>query len=52
MPFILFGVINLVAPGYYGDVRGHPATVLAVVFALTSLAIGNVFMYRMVHFKF
>jgi tight adherence protein B len=52
MPFILFGVINLVAPGYYGDVRGHPATVLAVVFAMTSLAIGNVIMYRMVHFKF
>jgi tight adherence protein B len=52
MPFILFGAINLVAPGYYGAVRGHPATVLAVVFALTSLAVGNVIMYRMVHFKF
>jgi tight adherence protein B len=52
MPFILFGVINLVAPGYYGAVRGHPATILAVVLAFTSLAVGNVIMYRMVHFKF
>lgn len=52
MPFILFGAINLVAPGYYGAVRGHPATILAVASALTSLAIGNVIMHRMVNFKF
>jgi tight adherence protein B len=52
MPFILFGVLYLVAPGYYAVAKGHPATMPALVVALSSLAIGNIIMYRMVHFKF
>jgi tight adherence protein B len=52
MPFILFGVLYLIAPGYYSAVLDHPATMPTLVFGLSSLAIGNIIMYRMVHFKF
>ena len=52
MPFILFAAINFLAPGYYEAIRGHPATTVALMYALASLAVGNVIMYRMVHFKF
>jgi tight adherence protein B len=52
MPFILFGAINFVAPGYYGSIRSEPAALLAAAYALASLAIGDIIMYRMVRFKF
>jgi tight adherence protein B len=52
LPFILFGLINLVAPAYYSAVRDHPATMPALIFGLSLLAIGNLIMYRMVNFKY
>jgi len=51
-PFVLFGIITLISPEYFGAVRNHPAIPLATGAALTLLAIGNVVMYRMVNFKF
>jgi tight adherence protein B len=51
-PFILFGVIMLISPDYFGSVRDHPVIPLALGVGLTLLAIGNIVMYRMVHFKF
>jgi len=50
-PFILFGIISLIHPAYFGDIRGHPIVVPALIVGLTLLTIGNVIMYRMVHFK-
>jgi tight adherence protein B len=50
-PFILIGVISLISPSYFGDIRNHPAVIPAVVVAFLLLAIGNFIMYRMVHFK-
>jgi tight adherence protein B len=52
MPFVLFGVISLLAPNYFSGIRNHPIVMPALFFALGSLAIGNIIMYRMVHFKF
>jgi len=52
MPFILFGVINLIAPDYFMIVRDHPATMPTALVALSLLGIGNIVMYRMVNFKF
>jgi len=52
VPFILFGVISLLAPNYFSGIRNHPIVMLALFFGLGSLAIGNIIMYRMVHFKF
>ena len=50
-PFILIGLISLLAPSYFGDVRGHPAIVPAVTLGVFLLAVGNFVMYRMVNFK-
>jgi len=50
-PFILIGIITLLAPSYFGDVRGHPAVVPAVSLGVFLLAVGNFVMYRMVNFK-
>jgi tight adherence protein B len=50
-PFILFAVVSLISPTYFGEVRNHPVILPALVVALLLLAIGNFIMYRMVHFK-
>jgi tight adherence protein B len=50
-PFILFGLITLISPSYFVSVQNHPIVVPALVGALALLAIGNVIIYRMVHFK-
>jgi len=52
MPFILFGGISLISPGYFGEIRYHPLVEPALIYAALSLLIGNVIMYRMVNFKF
>jgi len=52
MPFILFLVVNLISPGYFGEVRDHPLVAPAVVFGLLLLGMGNFVIYRMVNFKF
>jgi len=52
MPFILFFVVNLLSPSYFADLKGSPFLMPAVWFGLTLLGIGNVLIYRMVHFKF
>jgi tight adherence protein B len=52
MPFILFGVISLVSPAYFAEVRHHPAVEPALLYAAVSLIIGNIIMYRLVNFKF
>lgn len=50
-PFIIFTIVNLVSPSYYGGVLDHPAIMPSLVVGLTLLAIGNFIIYRMVHFK-
>ena len=51
-PFILFGGISLISPGYFGEIRDHPLVEPALIYAALSLLIGNLIMYRMVNFKF
>lgn len=51
MPFVLFGVVTLINPGYFGDVRHHPFILPAVVVGVALLVIGNFVIYRMVNFK-
>lgn len=51
-PFILFGIITLISPEYFGAVRDHPVIMPATVFGLLLLLVGNIVMYRMVNFKF
>jgi len=52
MPFVLFGVISLLSPHYFGDVRDHPLIEPALAYMALSLLIGNVVIYRMVNFKY
>jgi tight adherence protein B len=52
MPFVLFAVVSLVSPAYFGEIRHHPIVVPALIYAAVSLLIGNIIMYRMVNFKF
>jgi len=50
-PFILFSVINLISPAYFGYTYSHPITIPALVGGLLLLGAGNLIMYRMVNFK-
>lgn len=52
MPFVLFAVVSLISPSYFGEIRHHPIVVPALIYAAASLLIGNIIMYRMVNFKF
>jgi tight adherence protein B len=52
MPFIIFAVVSLISPGYFSEIRGHVILVPALIYGVLSLTIGNVMLYRMVHFKF
>jgi tight adherence protein B len=51
-PFVLFGIISLISPDYFGSIRNHPIVPVATGFGLFLLLIGNIIMYRMVNFKF
>jgi tight adherence protein B len=52
LPFALFVVINFLSPAYYGVVRGSALLEPAIYVGLALLLVGNVVMYRMVHFKY
>jgi tight adherence protein B len=52
MPFILFGGIGLISPGYFGEIRNEALVMPALIYGGISLLLGNIVMYRMVHFKF
>ena len=52
MPFLLIGVIHLVAPEYFALTNDSPVIMPAIVFGLFLLVVGNFVMYRMVNFKF
>jgi tight adherence protein B len=52
MPFILFTVVSLISPAYFGEIRHHPLLLPALIYAGVSLGIGNLIMYRMVNFRF
>jgi len=50
-PFILFAIVNLIAPNYYADIRDNPIVVPVLAAALIMVALGNGIIYRIVNFK-
>lgn len=52
MPFFLVGVISLISPSFFAEVRHSDAITPALIYAAISLLLGNLIMYRMVNFKF
>jgi tight adherence protein B len=52
LPFVLFLVVSLISPSYFGDLRGNPLLGPAAAIGFSLLALGNFMIYRMVNFKF
>jgi tight adherence protein B len=52
VPFIIFMVLNVLSPNFYGDVWDQPITKYFIGGALTWMAIGNLVMRKMINFKF
>lgn len=52
MPFVLFGVMNLITPSYYGDVWDDQIFHAAMAGAGVLLVLGNIVMWRMINFKY
>lgn len=51
-PLIMFGILALIAPSYYGDVWGNPLVVpVFTIFGAWAL-LGDYIMYRMINFDF
>jgi tight adherence protein B len=52
LPFVLFGVIQLLSPGYYGEIWSNPLTQPTLTVAVAMTIVGNLIMLKMVNFKF
>jgi len=52
LPFALLLIINVISPAYYSVVRGSAVLEPAIYLGLLLLAVGNIVMYRMVHFRY
>jgi len=51
-PFVLIGLIRLIAPNYFAATNDSPLTMPSIIVGAALLIIGNVTMYRMVNFKY
>ena len=51
-PFVLFFFVNFISPSYYGAIWSNPIVEPAIYLGLLLLFVGNVIMYRMVHFRY
>ena len=51
-PFVLFFLVNMISPAYYGAIRTNPIVEPAIYLGLFLLISGNLIMYRMVNFKY
>jgi tight adherence protein B len=52
IPFVLFGIISLISPEYFGAVRHHPLIMPAATLGFFMLLIANIILYRMVNAKY
>jgi len=51
MPFVLFGVIQLLSKDYFSGLTESSALVPALIYGFTSVILANIVIYRMVHFR-
>ena len=52
MPFVIFGMISVTSPSYYGEVWDDPLFLPAMLAILSLVALQAVILFRMVSFKF
>ncbi len=50
-PFLLFGVVNLISPKYYGEMWSNEVFQACLYLSALLMTVGNVIMYRLVNFK-
>jgi tight adherence protein B len=51
LPFLVFGLLSVAAPNFYGEIWDVPTTKKALGVAAGIMMFGNIVMYRMVNFK-
>jgi tight adherence protein B len=51
LPFIVFGVLLVFAPDFYGGIWNEPKVHYGLGGAGIAMLIGNIIMFRMVNFK-
>ncbi len=51
-PFVLILVLNFISPTYYRSVLSNPIIEPAIYIGLAMLLVGNIIIYRIVHFKY
>jgi len=51
LPFLVFGMLSVAAPNFYGGVWDEPTTKQVLGMAVGVMMFGNIVMYRMVNFK-
>jgi tight adherence protein B len=50
-PMVVFTIINVISPSFYGAVWNHPATQIGLGGAFAWMFLGNLIMRRMINFK-
>jgi len=50
-PLAVFLLVNLLSPGFYGDVEGNPVVKQTFIGVMIWMGIGNLFMRKMINFK-
>jgi tight adherence protein B len=51
LPILMFGIVQIASPDFYGSVWHFDLTKIILVIALCWMLIGNFTMYKMVNFK-
>ena len=51
IPLVLWGIISVMNPGYYGEVSSHPLLTQTLYIGIALWSIGVFTMYKMVNFK-
>jgi tight adherence protein B len=51
LPFLMFTVVNVIAPDFYGNVWQYDITKIVLALAVGWMLVGNAIMYKLVNFK-
>jgi tight adherence protein B len=51
LPFALFGILAVIAPGFYGEIWSEPMVQIILAASAAWLMVGNVIMFRMTRFE-
>lgn len=51
LPFLVFAIINVVVPNFYGSIWNEPIVWNVLGFAMGLMTVGNLIMFRMVNFR-